>query len=238
MNIGSINLATGEELDEENPLEVKTINKFYADMWEIGIPPEYLGQIHLQMLLTETKYAEFAILIDGRNFKVLPVTFTQDLADQIIEQSKSIWYDRILPARKIVEEVNLGAVSQEELIGLVAQYEPEPDGSESYKSFMNERFVGQATAIEGDVEGMDAALQYDGYKEIMKHIKQRQTLCSNILRAKMTSNEEMLFGEAGKVTWKMRGKSRTMNVRVKQTDESQRVFEQIADSTDLTNFKL
>lgn len=52
-------------------LEIKTISGYNADKWEGGIPPYYIAQIQLYMLVLGYDYGQFAFLKDGRHMDVL-----------------------------------------------------------------------------------------------------------------------------------------------------------------------
>lgn len=54
-------------------LEIKTTNSFAYKQWENGIPLMYYCQIMHYLSITGLKWAEFAILIDGRAFETLRI---------------------------------------------------------------------------------------------------------------------------------------------------------------------
>lgn len=140
MNIkGGINLLTGEPLKTEAILECKCLSYNASRSWEDGIPPSYIAQIHVYMIILEADYAELAILKDGNELIIEKVTRDEALCNSLINISKKWWYERVVPAKEAFakkrEAEKMGNVHEiEKWDAEITRYEPEPDSSEDRKS--------------------------------------------------------------------------------------------------------
>lgn len=65
--------------------------------------PGYVAQVHQQMIVSESYYSEICVLEDGRELKVFPIYLNSGLADQILRVSHDLWYNKVLPGRKLVQ---------------------------------------------------------------------------------------------------------------------------------------
>lgn len=227
---GGINMLTGEKLKTEAVLEIKTLSYWSSQMWTDGIPISYLLQIHVYMIILECDYAEIAILKDGNEFFVEKYSRDEGLCEKIIEISKAFWENRVLPAkeafRKKQEAEKVGNMSEiEKWDAEIQKYEPEPDHSEAYNEFMNERFLKERESIEGTIEMYDLCKRDKVLNGIKGVINDERTGIKNVLVKKLTeSGAEMIdFGRVGSVDWSERkgAKNRTFNNRIKEnpTDE-------------------
>ena len=227
---GGVNLITAQPLTTEAVLEIKTLGYWSASMWTDGIPISYLLQIHVYMIILETDYAEIAILQDGNEFRVEKYMRDEGLCKKIINISKDFWHNRVLPAkdayakRQEAEKVgNIGEV--EKWDAEVQKYEPEPDNTEAYTAFMNEKFLKERNSIEGTMKLYDMAKQdkvLNGLKGLIDDVRTgiKNTIVKDLTLA---GAEQVDFGKLGTLDWSERkgAKSRTFNNRIKEkpTDE-------------------
>ena len=72
--------------------EIKTISGYNADKWEGGIPPYYIAQIQLYMLVLGYAYGQFAFLKDGRHMDVFTVEANEDIQATILNEAE-IFYN-------------------------------------------------------------------------------------------------------------------------------------------------
>lgn len=222
---GGINLLTGEALKTEAVLEVKTLSYWSASMWTDGIPISYLIQVHVYMIILETDYAEIAILKDGNEFVVEKVARDEGLCEKIIDISKSFWEKLVLPAQqahaKKVEAEKAGNISEvEKWDAKIMELEPEPDQSEAYTSFMNEKFLKTRESVEGTMRLYDLAKIDKTLNGLKGLIDDERTGIKNTIVKELTlAGAELIdFGRLGTIDWTERkgAKSRTFNNRIKE----------------------
>jgi putative phage-type endonuclease len=227
---GGVNLLTTEPLKTEGVLEIKTLSYWSANMWADGIPISYLIQVHAYMIIIESDYAEIAILKDGNEFSVEKIQRDDNLCEKIIEITKAFWENRVLPAkeaftRKQEAEKTGNMAEVEKYDAIIQNLEPEPDNSEAYTAFMNEKFLKERESIEGTMELFDLCKRDKVLNGIKGIINDERTGIKNILVKALTmaGAEVIDFGKVGSVDWSERkgAKSRTFNNRIKEkpTDE-------------------
>jgi len=201
----------GGQLKCDCPLEIKQISYFAAQQWESGIPPQYIYQINQQMLVTETDYCELAILQDGFNFKVDSYQMDVDICNEILEKSRDAW-EQVLVMRKKHKEIkyyqDLNQMDKvEKLQSELDSMIPEPDSSDGWKEFLNERYIVEQEAFTGTTNHFRQCVKRSKAKLAMKHLEDFCDGIDNKLRAEFVRNgaEIMDFGSSGKVTYKKIG---------------------------------
>lgn len=222
---GGINLLTGQPLQTEAVLEVKTLSYWSSQMWQDGIPISFLIQVHVYMIILETDYAEIAILKDGNDFMVEKIQRDDGLCERILEVSKSFWYNLVVPAKeayiKMREAEKAGNISEvEKYEGLIQKYEPGPDDTEAYTEFMSERFLKARQSIEGTMALYDLAKRDKVLNGIKGLIDDERTGIKNQFVKELTlaSAEQIDFGRLGTCDWTERkgSKNRTFYNRIKE----------------------
>jgi len=177
------------------------------------------------MIILDAEYAEIAILQDGNKFRVEKFERDDGLCKRIIDISKAFWENRVLPAKeayaKKVEAEKQGNIREiEKYESIIQQYEPEPDNSESYTEFMNERFLKQRESIDGTIDMYDLCKRDKVLNGLKSIIDDERTGIKNKLVKELTveSAEVIDFGKMGSVTWSERkgAKSRTFNNRIRE----------------------
>jgi putative phage-type endonuclease len=231
MNVkGGVNLLTGEPLKTEGVLECKGLSYWAAQIWEDGTPIYYLTQVCQYMIILESDYAEIAILQDGNKFRVEKLQRDDSLCEKIIEISKGFWYNRVLPAKEAFSKRQAALADgntheAEKWEAEIQKYEPEPDHSESYTEFMNERFLKTRESIDGNLKFYDLCKHDKVLNGINGLIEDRRNeIKNNLIKVLTKEGAEVIdFGKLGSVNWSERkgAKNRTFNNRIKEkpTDE-------------------
>ena len=227
MNIkGGINLITQQPLTSEGVLECKGLSYWAAQIWQDGIPISYLAQIHQYMAILETDYSEIAILQDGNRFRVEKIQRDDALCERIIEISKMFWENRILPAKEAfakrqMAEIDNNLQEMEKYDEVIMRHEPEPDKSEAYKEFMEERFLKEREVVEGTIDQYDMCKEDTFIRKMINRLEEERTGIKNkLLQALGKSGAEVIdFAKLGNVTWSERkgAKSRTFSIRIKES---------------------
>jgi predicted phage-related endonuclease len=197
----------------EGILEIKTISSYAADKFQDGIPPAYIIQVHVYMIVTGYRYAEIAMLQDGRKFDVYPIEYNENIAEQIIERTKAFW-DKVNLAKAIMAS----DLPRDAKLAEVAQYEPEVEDTKAYESFLKERFKAnpELPAIEGSQEHWEWAQGHEAVKPKIKELEAEQLLYRNKLIRTMGEREVINFDEAGTVTYRAnKNGARTLRINLK-----------------------
>ena len=169
-------------------LEIKTISGFASKQWEGGIPPSYIIQLTTYMIGLETSYGEIVLLEDGRKLTVLPVERNEAIVTEILSAVQD-FTDRVQAARSDMENLHL--------------YEPEPDGTQAFESFLNQRYANsEIKTIQGTPELLKLAINH---KKAQEEVKRQDVIVreySNQIKNFMKEHEALDFGVKGKVIWK------------------------------------
>ncbi|MBO5347377.1 MAG: YqaJ viral recombinase family protein, partial [Lachnospiraceae bacterium] len=76
--------------------EAKTASAYKQDVWEEGVPMEYILQVQHYMAVTGAKKAYVAALVGGNHFYYHEVLRDETLIGQIIEMEKEFWEESVL----------------------------------------------------------------------------------------------------------------------------------------------
>lgn len=232
---GGVNFLTGEALTTEAVLECKTLTYWASQIWEDGIPPYYLTQVMLYMILIESDYAEIAILQDGNKFRVERIARNEKLCNQIIKLTKIFWETRILPAKEALKKKNMAVLSgnlvaAESNDAIIQHLEPDPDGSEAYKDLMQERFLKTRNSVNGTISQFQICMADTFYQRLMARIAIARRKARNSMIKYMTEygTDVIDFGRSGNVTWsEVKGrKNRKFTIRIKDKPSGDRVEEE------------
>lgn len=204
----------GGRLKEESPLECKQLSYFAAQTWENKIPPQYIYQINQQMLVTETEYAELAVLQDGYSFTVYPFEMNVEICEEILEKSRAQW-ENVLVMRKIKSEIDyyIDINKMDKVEALKAELDsmiPEPDSSEGWKEFLNERYIVEKESFPGKMKHFREVLKRQKLKKAINILQDECDTIDNKFRAEFVKNnaEFMDFGNSGKVKYSKVGKNK------------------------------
>ena len=229
------NLITGEPLQQEAILECKNMGLMMAQAWADGLPIYHLAQVHVYFIVLELDYAEIAILVDGRKLRVEKIERDEKLCDTIIRISKSFWYDRVVPAKEAYEnrqiaEINGNFKAIEDAETIIQMREPDPDHTEAYKEFMEERFAKERETTKGTMELWALAKRYNFINALVARANKDKDTIKNIFRKYMVSSgsEAIDFESSGYVSWAQRKnqKNRTLTNNVKEKPSEEYVEEE------------
>jgi len=208
INAGQFTLLPGAPiLEKPGILEVKTISSMYARLWEEGIPPQYLTQVHQYMLIMEVDYAEIILLKDGRYIDVMPIERNEKMCQAIIDVTKEFWYNSVVPAQEC--KVKATEAEKNDRFDLAEQYaakiqmlEPGPDSSEAYKNFMANKQLFDPIEKEGTQDDLFDLIAYKKWHEVGKIAKSNKTLYENKVRKRMSdvNADKLDLDESGYVS--------------------------------------
>mgnify|MGYP000032073891 CR=1 FL=1 len=189
-------------------LECKTINGMYAQKWEAGIPPYHVAQVQQYLLVTEYDYAEIAMLIDGREMKVLEFEPDEVFQQTIIQTAENFWTKvckaRLVASDLLTEEakadpdVNKVIDLEEEIRSL----EPDADGSEAYETFMKTRYANPEGVREGNSEEVEIVKAFTQEKQSLKLQQSKLQESKNKLIQMIGGYEQISFPGGGKITYR------------------------------------
>jgi len=198
---GMPRLDTNEPLKDGGILEIKHLNEFIINKFEDKIPIDYKLQVLQYLLVTGFDYAEFAIR-SGKMLRIYIIEYDKEMCDAIAEISHGFWYNRVLPARKILAEIQDLIVRNkyeeaEKLTATFHKLEPEPDGSNAYKTFMKEIYQRDIVKVIGTEKDKNNAKLYKYYSEVVKSAEaQKQTFGNLLINSHYLEKAEYLtFGE-------------------------------------------
>lgn len=236
MNIkGGVNLITQEPLVTEGVLECKGLSHWASQIWVDGVPIYYLAQIHQYMAIIESDYAEIAILQDGNKFLVEKVQRDDELCERIISISKMFWENRVLPAKEAFAkreqaEIDGNLAEMEKYDAIIMKHEPEPDRSEAYKEFMEERFLKEREGIEGNMDQFNLCKRDNMIRKIRQQMDEERTGIKNrLLQVMGKAGADVIdFGRLGNVVWSERkgAKNRTFTIRIKENPTEDEVTDE------------
>lgn len=206
-----------DEMEGRGILEIKTISGYNADKWEGGIPPYYIAQIQLYMLVLGYAYGQFAFLKDGRHMDVFTIEANEDIQATIIEEAYS-FYKSVQIAREILASGR--PMNQTEAYRMVSHLEP--DVENEYKvdldQFLSEKHkkMVERVSIDSNDDIEELTQQYIQAREEEKIAKETKQLFMQQIKQIMLHRgaQEIDFGEDGKIVW-----GKTFNVRYNQKDK-------------------
>ena len=241
---GGFNMITGEPLEMEAILECKNMSWWVSKMWEDGIPIYHLAQIHVYMIIFDADYAEIAMLVDGGQLQVEKIQRDEALCERILTISKAFWYNRVVPGQKAVEmremaDVEGNVMESEKWEAEIQRVEPDPDDSEAYKDFMDEKFLVTRETVDGTLALYDVAKRDNFLRKMINKLDLERTGLKNQFIQFMSNYgaESVDFGKLGKVNWSKRkgAKTRTFNNRTKDKPSEDYIDEQF-EKLDQTSF--
>jgi len=214
INKGAFNLINREILNEECPLEIKRIHSMELKKWE-SIPPAYLAQVTTQMIISETKYSEMVLLDSDNNLHVYPIEYNESLAETIIESTKEFWYNRVVPAKKLMEMYKQDM--DESVMVEINKLEPPPDDSEAYEQFVKEKYRA-SNIINSKPGSQDDFSNCIDYVKINKEIKEKEKekqRYKNLIIHSIGDLERITFEDNYASYSKDKNGSRTLRVSIK-----------------------
>jgi putative phage-type endonuclease len=184
-------------------LEVKTISGYSADLYEAGLPPNYLIQVQHYMLVTGWEYSEICYLKDGRELGVVTIPADKELQDRILSAAYD-FNQRVLEAKR---EISLAPPSADniEKLQIASQFEPDADDSQAFNEFISEKHKARENevTIHGNDEHQGWAEEYVRLSSDIKSLESDKQLYQNRLKQVMEKEGATnLILPAGKITWR------------------------------------
>ena len=173
--------------------EAKTASAYKQEVWEEGVPAEYVLQVQHYMAVTGAKKTYVAALVGGNHFYYHAVERDEELIAKIIAMEKCFW------------EINV-----------LGDKEPVPDGSEATTAYFNECFSqsnGETISLPEEVLSICEA--YDKISQQLKEMGTEKDALANQLKSYLKEAEVGVVGDR-KVMWKQVRKSGLDTKRLKQ----------------------
>lgn len=208
---------TGEILKEEVPLELKSIQSYALNQWET-VPPSYLAQITLQMIIMEVDYSELCLLDSSQKLHLYPIEYNDEFAQQILEITHDLWYKRVLPAKELlksleseVDDSKKGDIQYE-----IDQLEPDSTDSPAYEDFLKEKHKDGYVkdAKEGNMDDWANGVHYNQWSAEVKKAEETKQVYRNKILKSLGKHEYLSFGEDGEISYSP-DKSGKRSLRVK-----------------------
>jgi predicted phage-related endonuclease len=182
-------------------LEIKTISSYHAEMWASGVPPAYIIQIQHYLIVMGYKYAELAILSDGRKFESIPFPQHESIQDKILD----VTYDFNQRVLQGLEIMKLG-LNDEDTIQALSQIQPEPESTEAFSDYMSERHKRRLNekTIPTSMDVLDAAKNYSQVMKDAKELEKEKLRVVGIIKNYMESHSASVvdMGDNGTITWR------------------------------------
>jgi predicted phage-related endonuclease len=208
------------------PLEIKTMNSFVYKKYN-GVPDMYIIQVHQQMMIMECDYAEIAILIDGRGFKVFPIERNEEIVEMITERTYEFW-KRVLQGRQALIEAEMAKEDEDyekydDWMGVIQQLEPEPNDNEHYSAFISDTHEVEQEIMMGDEELLGQAKHLQTVKEMIKQLEKEKRELENKVKNEFRkeSVEKIEFPGNGYMRYYQRANNnnKMLDVRITKPDE-------------------
>lgn len=180
--------------------EAKTASQYKLDVWEKGVPAEYILQVQHYMAVTGAKKTYVAALVGGSHFIYHVVERDELMIARIIAMEAYFW-----------ETYVIGGA------------EPVPDGSEATTNYFNEKYGesnGQMIAL--PEEALTVCEEYEKVSQQLKQLEEAKKAAANQLKGYLKNAEGGTVG-AYKITWKQISKSSLDQKKLKE--EKPEVYE-------------
>ena len=162
-----------------NLFEAKTASAYKQEIWEKGIPEEYVLQVQHYMAVTGAEKTYLAALVGGNRFYWKVVRRDEQKIAEIIALEKAFWEENVLAGK-----------------------EPVPDGSGATTDFLNEKYVSSnGNTILLPEEALSLCRRYEELSGQLNELQDKKDAVSNQLKNFLKNNESGVIGEY-RVTWK------------------------------------
>ena len=183
------------ENGEKVIFEAKTASSYKQEIWEEGVPAEYILQVEHYMFVTGARKTYVAALVGGNHFYCHTVERDDDMIKKIIAMEKYFW--------------------EENVIGGV---EPIPDGSEATTNYFNRKYSNSNTGkIELPKEVLSVCDEYERLSQQIKELENAKNATANLLKSYLKEVEVGTVGDR-KVTWKQIDKN-TVDIKRLKTEQ-------------------
>ena len=162
-----------------NLFEAKTASAYKQEIWEKGIPEEYVLQVQHYMAVTGAEKTYLAALVGGNRFYWKVVRRDEQKIAEIIELEKAFWEENVLAGKA-----------------------PVPDGSGATTDFLNEKYASSnGNTILLPEEALGLCRRYEELSGQLNELQDKKDAVSNQLKNFLKNNESGVIGEY-RVTWK------------------------------------
>ena len=162
-----------------NLFEAKTASAYKQEIWEKGIPEEYVLQVQHYMAVTGVEKTYLAALVGGNRFYWKVVRRDEQKIAEIIALEKAFWEENVLAGK-----------------------EPVPDGSGATTDFLNEKYASSnGNTILLPEEALGLCRRYEELSGQLNELQDKKDAVSNQLKNFLKNNESGVIGEY-RVTWK------------------------------------
>lgn len=159
--------------------EAKTASAYKLEIWEKGVPLEYLYQVQHYLVVTGWKKAYIAVLIGGNHFICRVIERDEGMIAKIIAMERRFWEGHVLP-----------------------KIEPPMDGSEATRVYLNETYAqAVSTVIELPEETLELCKVYDDLSRQIEALKGQKEAITNQIKFYLGENEKGVVGDR-EITWK------------------------------------
>lgn len=159
--------------------EAKTASAYKLEVWEKGVPLEYLYQVQHYLAVTGWKKAYIAVLIGGNHFICRVIERDEAMIVKIIAMERRFWEGHVLP-----------------------KIEPPMDGSEATRVYLNETYAqAVSTVIELPEETLELCKVYDELSRQIEALKEQKEAITNQMKFYLGENEKGVVGDR-EITWK------------------------------------
>lgn len=191
---------------EKAIFEAKTASAYKQEVWEEGIPAEYMLQIQHYMAVTGAKKTYVAALVGGNHFYHYEVARDDEMISKIIVMEKYFW-----------ETYVIGGV------------EPVPDGSDATTAYFNDRYaISNGKTVELPDEVLPICNEYEELSRKLKEIETAKNAVGNQIKSFMREYEVGTVGNR-KITWKSISKS-TVDTKRLRTEKPEVYNEYLSQS--------
>jgi putative phage-type endonuclease len=214
-----------EIIQKDCPLEIKTMSGFVQKTYD-GIPDYYIVQVHQQMLITETDYAEIAAKIDGNKLRLFPIYRNEDIINQILEESYEFW-KRVLQGRQAFLHAEISKEDGDyekyhDWMGVVQSFEPDPDANKNYSTYLSDRHEVEEEIMKGDDDLLKECKHLQTVKEMIKQLEKEKRELENNIKHRFVKDhvEKIEFPGDGYIRYYKRANNNTkmLDVRISKPD--------------------
>ena len=160
--------------------EAKTASQYKKELWEEGVPAEYILQVQHYMAVTGAKKTYIAALIGGNHFMYHVVERDEKMIAKIIAMEKYFWVNYV-----------------------VGGLEPILDGSKATTNYVNNKYNNSnGQTIELPSEALKICEEYENVSQQIKALELVKNAAANQLKGYLKEAETGTVGEH-RVMWKM-----------------------------------
>lgn len=159
--------------------EAKTASAYKQEIWEEGVPAEYILQVQHYMAVTGAKMTYIAAIVGGNHFFYHIIERDDELIGKIIAMEKEFWNNYVLNG-----------------------IEPPVDGSEATTKYINDKFCeSNGTTIELPESAICTCEQYEKLREQIKELENARNTMANQLKQYLGEAEKGTVGDRT-ISWK------------------------------------